>query len=168
MTCVYSDDQIVHMGNGGKNWLLMDIMKRNLDGQKRLFEGLDHIYYGYSDFDGDLGFYRKLWEDYPNAKYILTWREKNSWIKSMMDDQFESFGDYPKPSDLSEMYDTRLQEIRKFFGKDGRRKNYMEMNICHPIKGDGWWKLCNFLDVPIPEGVEPHGFPHFNISRKMT
>jgi len=105
------------------------------------------------------GMFEKLDKSFPNSKFILTIREKESYKKSytnyirgspwdIKDDQ-----DLIKRMERFENYNKRAIEHFK-----ERPDKLLVMNI---IDGDGWDKLCNFLNKPIPN--KP--FPHKNIGR---
>lgn len=110
--------------------------------------------------------YKELDIIFPNSKFILTTREFESWAIS--------FANHRKKYDLSqfikilrfEIYWTRakiygmvegftneyaiechkkhIAEVREYF-KD--RKDFMELDIC---AGEGWEKLCPFLEKSAP------------------
>ncbi|WP_417910089.1 sulfotransferase family protein [Candidatus Electronema sp. PJ] len=107
-------------------------------------------------------FYKYLDYKFPDSKFILLIRDLKSWL-----DSTEYIHGYTPP-DRSEdliimrrmlMYGTPVfdrekfidvyyshhEEIRKYFRN--RPGDLLEMNI---TAGDGWEKLCPFLDLPIP------------------
>lgn len=122
--------------------------------------------------------YKELDKEYPNAKFILTLRDKKPWLDSMkrlhnFQRQFVFFlpnvlkmdkkmwGQIRYDSqNLSEKYDRYVAEVREYF--KGRKGKLLEMNIA---KGDGYGKLCPFLGLLVLE--EP--FPHKNkgIAKKI-
>ena len=103
--------------------------------------------------------YRLLYQHYPEAKYILTWREPKEWLFSravlIMDTWFHNNKDHDrefKPQAALGMYEHHNKGVRSFFRvKPG--SGFMEM---HVTEGDGWAKLCSFLDMPVPEQEFPH------------
>ena len=110
--------------------------------------------------------FREIDAAYPGARFILTWRETDRWLKSIC----THFGDNPDPiqqltygedhpapvgheAHYCEVYEAHNAAVREWF-RD-RPGDLLEMNLAH---GDGWEKLCPFIGMPIPE--EP--FPRAN------
>jgi hypothetical protein len=111
-------------------------------------------------------FYKELDQ---NAKFILTVRDMDSWLKSCKKFFYPGRFDREDPilSRLQEVvygsdvfnedkyraaYTKHLNDVMDYF-KD--KDNLLVMDIC---AGDGWEKLCPFLNQPIPTNK----FPHFN------
>lgn len=119
--------------------------------------------------NGVLIFYKYLDYKFPGSKFVLTLRDRDSWLRSMeyanaiykvtsLDDDvpimrrmllYETVrfdrGKY------CAAYDRHLAEVRRYF-RD-RRTDLLEMDI---IAGDGWDKLCPFLGTPAPAAAFPH------------
>lgn len=114
-------------------------------------------------------YYKYLDYKYPNSKFILTVRDIDDWLVSIKyimerypvlsrdDDEaikrrmilYESVSfDYDK---FRQAYIRHCNNVRSYFRN--RPHNFIEMNI---KAGEGWEKLCPFLDVPIPEVVFPY------------
>ena len=102
--------------------------------------------------------YRELDEAFPGSKFILTWREPDRWIKSIVShfganpavlQQFTYGDDAPFPvgheDHYRHVYEMHNAEVRAYF-RD-RPDDLLEMNL---TQGDGWEKLCAFLTVPVP------------------
>jgi hypothetical protein len=108
----------------------------------------------------------KLWDVmYPGSKFILTVRDRDSWLLSCarhfqraITDQFAlnlrkavfgmtGFND----SWFYSVYNNHEQSVLDYFR--GRDNELLVMAICG---GDGWEKLCPFLDKPIPAIAFPH------------
>jgi hypothetical protein len=131
---------------------------------------LEHL----SDLDAaaDAGcviYYKYIDYKYPNSKFILCTRDLDSWLASA---EF-IYTKYPSTDrDIAilrrmmiyetvtfdrqkfiDAYHRYHDDVRRYF-KD-RPHDLLEMSIS---AGDGWEKLCPFLEIPIPE-VE---FPHLN------
>jgi len=150
-----------------------DVIPENIKSGKRLFYPYDKQFTGFLDFNG-LQFYQTLYEMYPKSKFIFTWRANLPWFKSALrlnksrwrsgEPVYTGAGprreqlantnngqDMPakelalKMKDMQD-YWIQNQEIPKFFKDDSR---FLEMRICDG-NGDGWEKLCNFLEMPIP------------------
>lgn len=109
-------------------------------------------------------FYRELYREHPDAKFILTYRDPKKWIASLV----RHFGTQETPmrqwiygvgcpegnEDIYlERYKQHNREVAEYFKK--ARKPLLVMNL---EKGDGWDKICPFLDFAEPD-VE---FPHAN------
>ncbi len=126
-------------------------------------------------------FYAQLDKIFPSSKFILTVRDKNSWIKSIKT-HFEASHHWleANPSlrdfvlflracvfgslDFNEerflyVYDFHVKNVKDYF--KGREKDLLILDI---IRGEGWEKLCPFLGLEIP--VDP--FPHLNVRGEDT
>ncbi|WP_299684393.1 sulfotransferase family protein [uncultured Tateyamaria sp.] len=116
--------------------------------------------------------YREMDEMWPDAKFILTTRDADRWVKS----QVSHFGArstpmreliYGKgrgmPFGNEEHYKATMlahnDAVRAYFA--GREGKLLEIDI---TKGHGWDVICPFLGIDIPE-VE---FPHRNDKRKRS
>ena len=106
--------------------------------------------------------YEDLDAKYPGSKFILTLREPSQWIQS----QVRHFGInetpmrtwiYGKgcPEGNEELYIERFlkhnRDVLSYF-KD-RPDDLLVMNLA---MGDGWQKLCAFLDAEVPDISFPH------------
>jgi hypothetical protein len=117
-------------------------------------------YDAYVDFplgEGDL--YQKIDKAIPNSKFILTLRDKYSFEKSYVNYFRHSPFETKSPQELEQRiqkFEQRNKQVIEYF-KD-RPSQLLVMNI---FEGDGWNKLCNFLNKSIPN--KP--FPHKNIGR---
>ncbi len=99
---------------------------------------------------------------YPGSKFILTERESENWYASvlnhfqgevtLMRKHIYGFGD---PVDRKKEYLDRFNghnaAVKEYF-KD-RPEDLLIMNL---KAGDGWEKLCSFLNKPQPKGEFPH------------
>lgn len=126
------------------------------------------------------GIWQRLISAYPTSKFILTIRDKDSWIKSMIkwyeDDILTN-----RPKDrVTELYDMQLSPYGydiKAISKLSENKdkwiswiNTRNSDIINTIPSkrllvydvsDGWEPLCKFLSMPIPSKA----FPKLNIQR---
>jgi hypothetical protein len=108
--------------------------------------------------------YKELDTKYPGSKFILTLRDSKSWIRS----QVRHFGvqETPMrkwiygvgcPEGNEEIYVNRFEnhnkEVLAYF-----KERPSDLLILNLAKGDGWERLCPFLEKEIPN--EP--FPHAN------
>lgn len=120
--------------------------------------------YSYDAFvDFPMGYYelyKILDKVFPGSKFILTVRDEESFRKS--------YFNYFKNSQIykfatPEMIEKRIiekkernKEVLRYF--KNRKDQFLVLNI---IDGDGWEKLCPFLDKPMPD----RPFPHKNIGK---
>ncbi len=109
--------------------------------------------------------YQELDKVYPGSKFILSIRDFDSWLKSVkhhflinVGPQNPSFNTalcygswYFDEEKFTRTYYEHEQEVREYF-KD-RPEDLLIINIC---EGEGWEKLCPFLDREIPEEAFPH------------
>lgn len=129
---------------------------------------------------GGSDLYQALYEHFPNSKFILTTRETESWYLSFEKmitrfdsnletalDSFHAKGRYGavhffkevfhietlsgNREKIIEHYNTHNQNVLDFL--NGRGADFIVMDISG---GDGWDKLCNFLNKPIPRQPFPH------------
>jgi len=117
--------------------------------------------------------YKKLDKKYPNSKFILTTRNYDSWLESMRN----HYRRYPASRRYKEQlmfrlkfwgttnfnkrlmtkkYYEHLEDVNKYF--KGRRKDLLIINI---VAGEGWKKLCPFLNKKILR----RPFPRENVSK---
>ena len=137
---------------------LEKIIRKNDKRQKKLFYGLTQNYQGFSDFYGE-AHYQTLYYQYPNSKFIFTTRPFLDWFKSYVvlkrELDFDLFDNNEREQLL---YKTAIhryfnigKEIRYFF-KD-KPDQFLELKIC---EGEGWEKLCPFLNVDVPDFPFPY------------
>jgi len=133
-------------------------------------------------FDGfsDIGIswqFERLYATFPNARFIYTTRPIESWAKSMTSHYRRRHG-VMEPKDLrqpafqqrfngaaglaemnlygrhnawDESYREFDRRVKQFFA-DKPAGKLLELAIC---EGEGWEKLCLFLDVPVPAAPFP-------------
>jgi hypothetical protein len=106
--------------------------------------------------------YYPQWDQcYPQSKFILTIRDVADWIKSNRDwytrrgtpteymtkVRIAVFGIYTFDEDrFRHIYDTHVRGVKTYF--ENRPNDLLVMDIC---RGDGWEKLCAFLNIPTPD-----------------
>jgi hypothetical protein len=98
--------------------------------------------------------YQEIDKEIPNSKFILTMRGKESFEKSYVNYFKGTSWEIKNPQQLKQIlqkYEERNKQIIEYF-KD-KPSQLLVMNI---IEGDGWDKLCNFLDKPIPNKPFPN------------
>jgi hypothetical protein len=106
--------------------------------------------------------FRRLDQQFPRSKFIFTYREPYRWIKSCLN-QFGSkrkpmrafiYGPgAPKGSEdvYLKRYNEHTLEVLHYFKG---RKDLLTLEI---DRGDfNWTKICNFLELPIPNMLFPH------------
>lgn len=122
-------------------------------------------------------YYAQLDKMYPNSKFILTVRDKESWLKSIqrkwdrkpvfeedtdLDHQMQIrrflrasvYGTYSYNEErLSYVYDLHYKNVMEYF--QDRPNDLLVINIC---AGEGWEKLCPFFNFSVRD--EP--FPVMN------
>ncbi|MEM8828058.1 MAG: sulfotransferase family protein [Cyanobacteria bacterium P01_G01_bin.19] len=124
--------------------------------------------------------YRALDRQYPQAKFVLTIRDAEDWVKSfenhiIRQDWQNRYSKMRSDALLVTMqlygtinfdrqkyldgYHRYHQEVRDYFAN--RKQDLLVMNIC---QGDGWEKLCPFLGVSVPETP----FPVKNAKKNIT
>jgi len=118
--------------------------------------------------------YKELDGRYPGSKFILTTRDSETWLASCAR-HFGRMGDireirqtpiikefvsareklgvpyFYNPNKLMFAYLSHLSDVFGYF--KGREGDLMTFNLCGI---EGWGKLCNFLDRPIPSVPFPH------------
>jgi Sulfotransferase domain len=107
--------------------------------------------------------FRALDERYPGSKFVLTVRPAEEWIRSLV----THFGRESTPmrefiygagrgfprgneSHYLEVYETHNRRVLEHF--EGREKDLLVLRI---TEGEGWERLCPFLDRPEPEQPFP-------------
>ncbi len=110
--------------------------------------------------------YNEMYKEFPDSKFVLTVRESEKWIKSIVN----SFGGKstlmrewiygsgkgdPRNNEqlFLDMYVRHNEQVRDFFSD--KADSFLEINWETAV---GWEELCEFLGKEIP-GVE---FPHAN------
>lgn len=94
-------------------------------------------------------------EHFPDAFLIFTMRDREKWIQSRIINALTNrYFQKPGLTEINtikwgEMYDQHLQSVRQKLTSHTR---YLEINIPN---GDGWEKLCPFLNESIPETPFP-------------
>jgi hypothetical protein len=98
----------------------------------------------------------KLLENlFDQAKFILTIRELESWLDSKDNHVFLRYGYHIDRNEYSERYHNHVSNVLNYF-IDDKKDKLLIMNI---VDGDGYEKLCPFLNLPIYNSP----FPHANI-----
>jgi hypothetical protein len=138
------------------------------------------VYAGYAatvDWPG-CTFWRELVELHPDAKVILTLRDRDAWYESARSTIYQALNGV-LPAEAPDWLADQLAMARKlilertFSGRFEDRTHAMDVFDAHnqSVKesiaanrllvfevADGWGPLCQFLDRPVPDG----DFPHLN------
>jgi hypothetical protein len=137
------------------------LISANQSNNKKLLDPIDQEYQGFTDFDG-FEYYETLYTQYPDSVFINTQRDAVSWFNSRAisrkikhsERRVFSYQDVCSISDeyveLLAQYFEKTREIQEFFRDKPHR--YLELDIC---AGDGWEKLCEFLNLPAPRDPFP-------------
>lgn len=104
---------------------------------------------------------------FPGSRFVLTTREPQSWLRSyrnMLDGQVSneklqrrrnSLYSFDVDAASNEQLLARVERhntsVRNYFA--ARPTDLLEVDWA---SGDGWQKLCTFLDVPVPDAPFPH------------
>lgn len=123
-------------------------------------------------------FYRELMEFYPDAKVLLTVRDSEKWYDSVYQTIYQfAYGQQDDTDVTDKLRPTIMRMIwgGTFDGRFDDRAHAIKVFEEHNATvqatvpadrlltyqvGEGWDRLCEFLEVPVPE--EP--FPHVNDS----
>lgn len=99
-------------------------------------------------------FYKKIDKEFPGSKFILTLREPKDLVKSW-NNYFKnapwSIDDKEDVEYLISEYNRHKKEVIEYF--NGRSSQLLVLDV---IGGEGWEKLCKFLNKPIPNMPFPH------------
>ncbi|PLX22582.1 MAG: hypothetical protein C0599_06025 [Salinivirgaceae bacterium] len=156
------DTVLKHLGYkvlGAKTELAENLLNNDLDSVLKMTKKYD----AYQDNPWPL-LYKEFDKLYPNSKFILTLRDSEKWIKSLVNHFGENHTEMRKwiygvghPKGNEEIYLARYkkhnEEVMEYF-KD-RKEDLLVVNW---ENGDEWEPICNFLGIPVPN--EP--FPHAN------
>jgi hypothetical protein len=122
-------------------------------------------------------FYRYLDYRFPGSKFILTTRDLKDWLKSIkfilekypVRSRFENIAIFRRMTLYGTVSFDELKMTRTFVQHHSEVRNYfcdrlpdlLEVDF---TRGDGWERICAFLDVPVPN--EP--FPHLNTANNIS
>ncbi|MBL4587664.1 MAG: hypothetical protein JKX84_11510 [Flavobacteriales bacterium] len=116
-------------------------------------------------------FYRELDKEFPNSKFILTTRNEEEWLESCrnffaegnhqffkwMQLHFDMYGTNTFDKEMFQSaYRKHIADVKQYFCS---RPN--DLLILDIPNGDGWEKLCSFLEQEIPN-IE---FPNTNAAK---
>jgi hypothetical protein len=113
-------------------------------------------------FDFPIGYenlYEAIDKAFPDCKFILTIRDTESFKKSYQNYFRGSPLEIKNPEELNQLiekFNQRNQKIINYF-----KNRPGKLLIYNVFEGDEWFKLCSFLNKPIPKKA----FPHKNIGK---
>jgi len=98
--------------------------------------------------------YKKIDGKFPNSKFILTERDKESYAKS-----YENFHKNCPWKNITT--ESIKQKVEQFESYNKNVKEYFkhkpsQLLVINVYEGNKWEKLCKFLDKPIPKKPFPH------------
>jgi len=110
--------------------------------------------------------YRELDEAYPESRFVLTVRDTDKWLMSLvrhfggkttaMRTWIYGVGDPEGNEDLYRArYEGHNAEVREYFAD--RPDDLLVIDV---TAGEGWDKLCPFLGVDVPDVAFPHSNSH--------
>jgi len=116
--------------------------------------------------------FKQLEEQYPGSLFILNTRDLNSWISSRKKHIQRNLEKHPEKRllvnqpgwykvDVDKWVAQRRDLHKKVLKHFGNRDDFIIVDVC---SGEGWKKICKFLQVDIPE----INFPHKNKSPNGT
>lgn len=118
-------------------------------------------------------FYRELDARYPDAKFILTVRDTEGWLKSCKKQFTQKLADKQNEAHnrlFMDLYDTTVFDEAKFRAgyehfvkgvQDHFRDRPGKLLVLNVTGGDGWEALCAFLGKPVPDMP----FPKANVTQ---
>jgi 3'-phosphoadenosine 5'-phosphosulfate (PAPS) 3'-phosphatase len=118
-------------------------------------------------------FYRELDARYPGSKFILTVRESEGWLKSCKKQFTQRFAGVQAAAHkqlFTDLYGTDVFDSERFASGyarfvDGVREYFKDLArdllIINVAAGEGWDKLCPFLEQPAPDVP----FPKANVTQ---
>ena len=107
--------------------------------------------------------FRELDTWYPGSRFILTIRDTDKWYQSalnhfggrttkMREWIYQGYGDPRGHEDIYRTtYTTHNNDVQAYFAN--RQSDFLILNFS---KGDGWEKVCTFLQKDIPDKPFPH------------
>ncbi len=115
--------------------------------------------------------FKELDKDYPNSKFILTTRNKENWLNSRRKHVMVNRGNpfykydwldinYPG---WREEYNSHHKEVINYF--EDRKDDILVIDI---TKGEGWEKICPFLNNDIPNKPFPRKNNSNDLKRKLA
>jgi hypothetical protein len=148
-------------------YTIHDAFEANLKIDMAMHEGRKLLHY-LDEYDAytDVPFYKyytMLDEQYPESLFILSKRDPYKWIRSRMaldalvakklPDRQSDEPRMKNSEKMLEFMETHHRNVEKHFHD---KPNLLTIDVC---AGEGWEKLCPFLDRPVPD----RPFPKMNV-----
>ena len=151
----------------------MYVFQYNLHMQRDILKDVD-MYDCYIDYPiYEPAVFSHIVDEYPDAKYISLTRNLDDYVEAVLQDKIkrlkrgsfdnwnwlgvgdeEVFKNYPDYQKEWVKGRTRFKHNSNISLLFKNNINYLNMNICD--NGDGWEKLCKFLDKEVPNADFPH------------
>ena len=120
--------------------------------------------------------YKELDHKYPGSKFILTVRDEAAWLNSIKNhfgSNYTALREWIYGNGVFEgnealyvkKFRAHYDEVAQYF--QDRPNDLIIMDLKH---GDGWEKLCSFLNCPIPQSPFPHankGKHNYDVNDKI-
>jgi hypothetical protein len=135
-------------------------LKANIESNCKPFHSLDHIYRGFSDFGGE-PYFKLLDKAYPRSLFILTLRPIDQWIDSRARHVKRNLANRDYAGSFTSidikawtrLYRSTVKQSQDYFSSAAASGKLLTLQI---TEGDGWEKLCDFLEAPHPGTPFPH------------
>jgi hypothetical protein len=141
-----------------------DLLARVRRGEMSAIDDTLKVYDGFEDWPWPLT-YQHVMERYgQRARFILTVRDTtDKWLASVVAHGFRTdpaksmrhaygyYRPFGREQEFRSMYEAHNDDVRRFFAAYPGQL----LEFCLD-KGDGWEKLCGFLDEPVPALPVPH------------
>jgi hypothetical protein len=120
-----------------------------------------------------VAFYKEFDREFPGSKFVLTVREKSAWLRScemhwqLLEQWIDNFPEFKRAHTylsnrvyggltfererFAMAFETHAANVREYFR--GRERDFLLLDIC---SGEGWSKLCAFLETEEPAVPFPH------------
>jgi len=146
-----------YIESGGKS--IKDIIKTNFDNGLNILTGIEQ-YDAYTDWSHPSTniLFKEFDKQFPNSKFILNTRDVDAWIKSrekhlnrtpnLKKKQKQNPNNKWLKMDKAlwrEEFNLHHKNVRKYF--EDRPKDLLEFDV---TIGDGWEKICHFLNKETP------------------
>lgn len=118
--------------------------------------GVFDVFSAFGDLRSFIDYYYLLDKEYPESLFIYTDRDDKEWVESRRNHLKLSDYDSKDRAWLAEKHEHKEGVLRYF---EGRADDLLVIDIC---AGDGFNKLCPFLELPTIE----EAFPKKNVKRK--
>ena len=165
--------KVLHTGSNNFKRILFKIADNLYIPGKNILDGLDEYdcYLDYPIYEPTV--FSHIVHEYQDAKYISLTRNLDGYVESVLqakirqlrggnfdnwnwlgvgdEEVFKNYPDYQKQwikGRTEFKHDSNISLLFK------NNINYLNMNICD--NGDGWEKLCKFLDKEVPNADFPH------------